>query len=302
MAKKKEKAPGPQQEVDFAKARQDARQKHIEVPVKSSLLMRAAGAFCTECQQNRQELMDGLEREIVEHESSVSSTNGVIQALQGRLRDTDDALDSAVHTLQQTHEQLAAMQQTRINDLEEDFRSRMQQLRDFYLDNINDIKDSHSRFKNELQNLIQMIAEEEEQKGLEEIHEQSSEYDIINNRAIELEHQLQSQLDQRERSLKQQIDTALQSYRSATATQAQEYRRLKQQDTSLSQQVNAKIRDVEKMQAAINHWKAKVAQHKHEFEARNSRIKEEVNELRKHCKELRDEMDTARHVQLLEFD
>ncbi|KAL8452057.1 hypothetical protein Emed_001598 [Eimeria media] len=162
MAKKKEKAPGPQQKVDTTKARQDARRKHIE----------------------RQEVVDRLEREIGQHESFVTSANGVLQALQGRLRDTDDALDSAVHTLQQTHEQLAALQQTRINELEEDFKSRMQQLRAFYLDNINQIKDSHSRLKNELQTLIQMvprIADEAEQKGLEETHEQSTEAEGANS-------------------------------------------------------------------------------------------------------------------------
>ncbi|KAL8274037.1 hypothetical protein Esti_002036 [Eimeria stiedai] len=306
MAKKKQKAPGPQQKVDAAKARQEARRKHIEE--STALLLEKGSKPQKELVREwieeavatkRQEVVDGLERQLGQHESFVSSANGVLQALQGSLQDTGEALDSAVHTLQQTHEQLAALQQKRVNELEEHFKARMHQLRQCYLDNINDIRDSHSKFKKEVQKLIEMIAEEEEQKGLQETHEQTSQYEIISNRAIELEHQLQSQLDQRERCLKQHIETALHSYRSATETQAQQYRKLTQQNNALSQQVLAKIKEVEKMQAAINHCKAKVAQHKHEFEARNSRIRGEVDVLRKHCKELRDEMKAQRRQRLI---
>ncbi|KAL8442892.1 hypothetical protein Emag_006177 [Eimeria magna] len=119
MAKKKEKAPGPQQKVDTTKARQEARRKHIED--STALLLEKAPKPQKELVQEwieeavgtkRQEVVDGLERQIGQHENFVSSANGILHALQGRLRDTDEALDTAAHTLQQTHEQLAALQQT----------------------------------------------------------------------------------------------------------------------------------------------------------------------------------------------
>ena len=73
---------------------------------------------------------------------------------------------------------------------------------------------------------------------------------------------MQSLLEQQVKRLKEQIETALQNYRAATDSQVQEYKRLMMQDASLSKQVAAKIKEIEKMQAAINHWKAKVAQNK----------------------------------------
>lgn len=73
---------------------------------------------------------------------------------------------------------------------------------------------------------------------------------------------MKSALEEQIDRLKERCDTALQNYRASTDANAQEYKKLLQQDATLSKQVDLKLKQVERLQAAITHWKAKLAQNK----------------------------------------
>ncbi|OEH77417.1 flagellar associated protein [Cyclospora cayetanensis] len=245
----------------------------------------------------KQEALQNLEREIGEHESFLKSSNDLLLSYKWEMQDTDEALEAARHTLESTHEDLAALQQKRIDTIERYFAEKSQALKRSYVQSIREIKTSHGKFVREIQTLIQLIREEEQMKATEETQDLCGELSFLTNRSIEAEHQLQSQLDQTIKALKGQIETAMQNHAAATEGQAQEFRRLSAQDSALTKQVEEKARQIERMQTAINHWKAKVAQSKQDFESRNSRIRAEVDCLRKHCKELRDEMEGAKDLE-----
>ncbi|CAE7942986.1 DRC2 [Symbiodinium necroappetens] len=65
-------------------------------------------------------------------------------------------------------------------------------------------------------------------------------------------------------------------------------------DASLSDQVERRLRQVERMQAAIQHWKQKIAQNRQECEERNQQLRTEKDHIAKHFQELKAKMNHFR--------
>ncbi|PHJ24410.1 flagellar associated protein [Cystoisospora suis] len=190
---------------------------------------------------------------------------------------------------------LAALQEARIESLEQDFKENLAHLERHFEDDIGHINRAHGSFKQELELIVEQIENEEKLRAHDERTEHNTHYELIRNRNIEADHQMKSALEEQIDRLKERCDTALQNYRASTDANAQEYKKLLQQDATLSKQVDLKLKQVERLQAAITHWKAKLAQNKQECEARNGQLKGEIDQLRRHCKELKAKMTRARH-------
>merc|ERR1719311_1981122 len=65
-------------------------------------------------------------------------------------------------------------------------------------------------------------------------------------------------------------------------------------DASLSRQVERRLRQVERMQASIQHWKLKIAQNRQECEDRNAQLRAEKDHIAKHFQELKAKMNSFR--------
>merc|ERR1719486_1118878 len=65
-------------------------------------------------------------------------------------------------------------------------------------------------------------------------------------------------------------------------------------DASLSRQVERRLRQVERMQASIQHWKLKIAQNRQECEDRNAQLRAEKDHIAKHFQELKAKMNHFR--------
>merc|ERR1719311_1795577 len=65
-------------------------------------------------------------------------------------------------------------------------------------------------------------------------------------------------------------------------------------DASLSRQVERRLRQVERMQASIQHWKLKIAQNRQECEDRNAQLRTEKDHIAKHFQELKAKMNHFR--------
>ncbi|CAK9061079.1 Dynein regulatory complex subunit 2 (Coiled-coil domain-containing protein 65 homolog) (Flagellar-associated protein 250) [Durusdinium trenchii] len=65
-------------------------------------------------------------------------------------------------------------------------------------------------------------------------------------------------------------------------------------DSFLSDQVEKRLRQVERMQAAIQHWKQKIAQNRQECEDRNQQLRTEKDHIAKHFQELKAKMNHFR--------
>merc|ERR1719217_288145 len=86
----------------------------------------------------------------------------------------------------------------------------------------------------------------------------------------------------------------LQLYQNSTESNTIEYRQFLHRDANLSKQVERKLRQVERMQASIQHWKLKIAQNRQECEERNAQLKTEKDHIAKHFQELKAKMNSFR--------
>ncbi|KEP60589.1 UNVERIFIED_CONTAM: flagellar associated protein [Hammondia hammondi] len=211
--------------------------------------------------------------------------------------DLDDAAQHQ-HMIVSSHKvnikKLLDLQSARMHKLEQKFREHLSFLQQQFQEDIGNIAQVHSVFKQELELIVQQIEKEETLRAHEETTEHNTQYELIRNRNIEADHLVESALDEQIESLKERCDTALQNYRSSTDANAHEYKKLLQQDVTLSREVDTKLKQVEKLQAAIAHWKAKLAQNRQECESRNEQMKVEIEQLRRHCKEMKARMNRAR--------
>eukprot|EP00921_Rhytidocystis_pertsovi_P003541 GHVQ01006130.1.p1 GENE.GHVQ01006130.1~~GHVQ01006130.1.p1 ORF type:complete len:398 (-),score=55.77 GHVQ01006130.1:1635-2828(-) len=156
------------------------------------------------------------------------------------------------------------------------------------------LQDDHSLIKQELQVICQQVENEEKIREQEEITEHTTQYEVIRNKNIEEDHEMKSKLEEQIEHIKDKCHSALQNYRGSTETNAQEYKKLLQQDSVLSRKVDQRLRQVEKMQTSIAHWKNKIQQNKKECEARNAQLRTEKEVLQKHFQELKSRMNRFR--------
>merc|ERR1711904_124977 len=117
----------------------------------------------------------------------------------------------------------------------------------------------------------------------------------IRNKNIEEDHQMRSHLEERIEQMKEKCNAHLQSYRTATEANTADYKTYLARDASLSKQVERKLRQVERMQSQITHWKLKIQQNRQECEERNAQLRREKDHIAKHFQELKAKMNRFRN-------
>merc|ERR1719262_1820644 len=127
-----------------------------------------------------------------------------------------------------------------------------------------------------------------------DVTEHQSQFELIRNKNIEEDHQMRSNLEEKIEQMKEKCNAQLTSYRTSTEANTADYRSFLQKDATLSKHVERKLRQVERMQASIQHWKLKIAQNKQECEDRNQQLRTEKDHIAKHFQELKGKMNYFR--------
>merc|ERR1712167_212409 len=86
----------------------------------------------------------------------------------------------------------------------------------------------------------------------------------------------------------------LQNYRTQTEANTADYKNYLARDCTLSKHVERKLRQVERMQSSIQHWKMKIQQNRQECEERNAQLRTEKDHIAKHFQELKGKMNRFR--------
>merc|ERR1719261_1796415 len=105
---------------------------------------------------------------------------------------------------------------------------------------------------------------------------------------------MRSNLEEKIEQMKEKCNAQLTSYRTSTEANTVDYRSFLGRDATLSKQVERKLRQVERMQASIQHWKLKIQQNRQECEERNAQLKTEKDHIAKHFQELKAKMNSFR--------
>merc|ERR1719465_153371 len=95
--------------------------------------------------------------------------------------------------------------------------------------------------------------------------------------------------------MKEKCNAQLTSYRTSTEANTADYRGYLQRDCTLSKHVERKLRQVERMQSSIQHWKLKIQQNRQECEERNAQLRTEKDHIARHFQELKAKMNHFRN-------
>merc|ERR1711937_434119 len=155
--------------------------------------------------------------------------------------------------------------------------------------------EKHTLEKRELTIIVQQVEQDEKNREQQDVTEHQSAYELIRNKNIEEDHQMRSHLEEKIEQMKEKCNAHLQNYRTQTEANTADYKTMLARDASLSKQVERKLRQVERMQSQITHWKLKIQQNRQECEERNAQLRTEKDHIAKHFQELKAKMNRFRN-------
>merc|ERR1719262_1906333 len=228
------------------------------------------------------------------HERDVDRKDAILQMLDRDLDEAEEQHQVAIRSHLLSVDRLLEIQQSRLQALEQDFQADVRTLEEEFKVEKDQLMERHTLEKRELTVIVQQVEQEERNREQMDVTEHQSQYELIRNKNIEEDHQMRSLLDDKIEQVKERCNAALTSYRTSTEANTVDYRSFLGRDATLSKMVERKLRQVERMQASIQHWKMKIQQNRQECEERNAQLRTEKDHIAKHFQELKGKMNRFR--------
>merc|ERR1719335_2105076 len=224
------------------------------------------------------------------HERDVDRKDAILQMLDRDLDEAEEQHQVAVRSHLLNVDRLLEIQQSRLLALEDDFKRDVATLQDEFRIEREQIQEKHALEKRELISIVQQVEDHEKNRKQADITDHQSQFEMIRNRNIEEDHQMKSNLEEKIEETRAKCKEKLQLYQNQTESNTSEYKQFLGRDAMLSKQVERRLRQVERMQASIQHWKLKIAQNRQECEDRNAQLRSEKDHIAKHFQELKAKM------------
>mmetsp|Transcript_40136 Transcript_40136/g.87673 ORF Transcript_40136/g.87673 Transcript_40136/m.87673 type:complete len:489 (-) Transcript_40136:167-1633(-) len=224
------------------------------------------------------------------HERDVDRKDAILQMLDRDLDEAEEQHQVAVRSHLLNVDRLLEIQQSRLLALDDDFRRDVASLEEEFKIEREQIQEKHALEKRELSLIVEQVERDEKNREQADITDHQSQFEMIRNRNIEEDHQMKSNLEEKIEETRAKCKEKLQSYQNATESNTTEYKQFLLRDALLSKQVERKLRQVERMQSSIAHWKLKISQNRQECEERNSQLRTEKDHIAKHFQELKAKM------------
>merc|ERR1719230_1875953 len=228
------------------------------------------------------------------HERDVDRKDAILQMLDRDLDEAEEQHQVAVRAHVQNVDKLIGIQLARVEGLEQEFQTEVKAIEAEFQAERDQLVERHNIEKRELQLIVQQVEQEEKQREQIDITEHQSQFELIRNRNIEEDHQMRSQLEEKIDGMRERCHAQLTNYRTTTESSTADYHSYLQLDANLSKHVEKKLRQVERMHQAIQHWKMKIAQNRQECEERNQQLRGEKEQIQKHFQELKARMNRFR--------
>merc|ERR1719221_2369475 len=228
------------------------------------------------------------------HDRDVDRKDAILQMLDRDLDEAEEQRQVAVRSHLLNTDRLLEIQQSRLLALEHDFKRDVATLMEEFRIEREQIQEKHALEKRELTLIVQQVEHDEKNREQADLTDHQSQFEMIRNRNIEEDHQMKSNLEEKIEETRAKCKEKLQLYQNQTESNTSEYKTYLQRDAKLSKQVERKLRQVERMQASIQHWKLKIAQNRQECEERNAQLRTEKDHIAKHFQELKAKMNHSR--------
>eukprot|EP00929_Paragymnodinium_shiwhaense_P009393 TRINITY_DN11355_c0_g1_i1.p1 TRINITY_DN11355_c0_g1~~TRINITY_DN11355_c0_g1_i1.p1 ORF type:complete len:488 (-),score=219.68 TRINITY_DN11355_c0_g1_i1:201-1664(-) len=228
------------------------------------------------------------------HERDVDRKDAILQMLDRDLDEAEEQHQVAVRSHLLNVDRLLEIQQSRLLALEDDFQRDVQTLTEEFQLEREQIQEKHALEKRELTLIVEQVERDEKNREQADITDHQSQFEMIRNRNIEEDHQMKSNLEEKIEETRGRCKDKLILYQNSTENSTLEYKQFLNGDATLSKKVERKLRQVERMQASIQHWKLKIQQNRQECEERNAQLKTEKDHIAKHFQELKAKMNSFR--------
>eukprot|EP00928_Gymnodinium_smaydae_P032273 TRINITY_DN2341_c1_g1_i1.p1 TRINITY_DN2341_c1_g1~~TRINITY_DN2341_c1_g1_i1.p1 ORF type:complete len:490 (+),score=151.92 TRINITY_DN2341_c1_g1_i1:166-1635(+) len=228
------------------------------------------------------------------HERDVDRKDAILQMLDRDLDEAEEQHQVAVRSHLLNVDRLLDIQKSRLEALETEFQRDVDTLKEEFRIERERIQEKHTLEKRELTLIVEQVERDEKIREQTDITDHQSQFEMIRNRNIEEDHQMKQILEEKIEETRAKCKEKLQVYQNQTETLTADYRQYLQQDASLSKKVEKRLRQVERMQSSIQHWKLKIAQNRQECEERNQQLRVEKDHIAKHFQELKAKMNTFR--------
>jgi len=197
----------------------------------------------------------------------------------------------------QNVERLLGLQDSRLLALENSFNRELGLMRADFVSERTAMNTQHTRERRQLQDIIAAVDAEEKEREVEGKQEHEQMREEIRNKNLEDINVLRITLEGTIEELERHFEQAHMQYLQNTDQQTQDFKKLTRKDQDLSREIDHKIRKIERLQAARNHWLTKISQNARECEERNKALAEEKNQIAGHFHELKMRMKRFRKDQ-----
>jgi len=228
------------------------------------------------------------------HDRDVDRKDALLQMLDRDLDEAEEQHQVSVRSHLLNVDRLLEVQQSRLLALEDDFQREVAILQEEYRIERQQVKEKHALEKRELTLIVEQVEQEEKNREQSDLTEHLSQYEFIKNRNIEDDHQMRQNLADKIDKTRQICKEKLQQYQTLTEGSNAEYRQMVARDAELSQSVEQRLRQVERITHSITHWKMKIQQNRQESEERNVQLKQEKEHIQKHFQDLKAKMTKMR--------
>lgn len=228
------------------------------------------------------------------HERDVDRKDAILQMLDRDLDEAEEQHQVAVRSHLLNVDRLLEIQKSRLLALEDEFKRDVETLQEEFRIEREQIQEKQALEKRELTLIVDQVERDEKNREQADLTDHQSQFEMIRNRNIEEDHQMKQILEEKIEDTRVTCKEKLKKYMDDTDNNTSEYKQLLQKDASLSNKVERKLRQVERMQSSIQHWKQKIAQNRQECEERNQQLKREKDHIAKHFQELKQKMSNFR--------
>jgi hypothetical protein len=228
------------------------------------------------------------------HERDVDRKDAILQMLDRDLDEAEEQHQVAVRSHLLNVDRLLDIQSSRLLALQDEFKRDVETLKEEFRIEREQIQEKHALEKRELTLIVEQVERDEKNREQADLTDHQSQFEMIRNRNIEEDHQMKQILEEKIEDTRLSCKEKLTNYMQQTETQTKEYKDMLQNDAKLSNQVERKLRQVERMQSSIGTWKQKITQNRHECEERNQQLRREKEHIGKHFTELKQKMSNFR--------
>jgi DNA repair exonuclease SbcCD ATPase subunit len=231
------------------------------------------------------------------HERDVDRKDAIIQMLDKDVEEAEEQFSIALRANLRSIDRLVELQDSRLLALEQDFRAQLRVLQEEFDQERKEIQAHHDRDTRGMRAAIAAIEASESEKAADAKTEFDQTREVIRSKNLEAIHVLQSYLDNTIEELERAFETAHLNYLTNSDQRTQDFKNLTQRDQTLAQEIDIKIRKIDRLQSSLSYWKAKLASNTRDCEQRNQTMQEEKDAVMAHYRRLKARMNGKRTTQ-----